>query len=445
MPRLLTCLAAIILALLMLPTAGWTDSTGTAGEQALVFLQQLRDGKFTEAVSTFDSTMASQLSAAQLERLWISIPQQVGELRNIGTPHTIDQPPYTLVTTRLDFELTSLNAQMTYRANGEVAGLFFVAAEDKSESVDPAYVDRSLFTESEITFGEAEWELPGTLSLPNTPGPLPTVILVHGSGPNDRDETIGPNKPFRDIACGLASRGIAALRYDKRTRVYGEKFILNPGYTVREEVMEDVLAAVDYLKEHGQVDPGRIYMLGHSLGAMLAPRIAAECPDLAGIVVVAGAARPLEDLILEQMTYIDSLSVAEGQPSQLDLADLQVRVARVRALSLDQHPPATDLPLDIPAPYWLDLRYYAPVDVAAQLELPMLIIQGARDYQVTIEDFGIWASTLEGRDNATLTLYPTLNHLMISGSGKSKPSEYTTPGHVDKQVIEDIAGWIQAH
>src|SRR5205085_5456531 len=163
----------------------------------------------------------------------------------------------------------------------------------------PSYVNPESFTEKQVKVGKGEWELPATLTIPKGDGPFPALVLVHGSGPHDRDETIGPNKPFRDLAEGLASRGVAVLRYDKRSLVspLGIR-------TVNEEVVEDAKAAIELLSAEPRIDRRRIIVLGHSLGGTLAPRIAAEDPRTAGIVILAGAARPFEDLLVEQLRYL---------------------------------------------------------------------------------------------------------------------------------------------
>ena len=150
----------------------------------------------------------------------------------------------------------------------------------------PPYVDSEAFTEREVTVGRGEWSLPGTLSVPLQGDLHPAVVLVHGSGPNDRDETIGANKPFKDLALGLASKGVAVLRYEKRTLEHGSKMAsLMEVLTPEEEVIEDALAAVSLLKETEGIDPDRIYVLGHSLGGTLAPRIAQGDPHIAGFGV----------------------------------------------------------------------------------------------------------------------------------------------------------------
>ncbi len=135
-------------------------------------------------------------------------------------------------------------------------------------------------------------------------GPFPAVVLVHGSGPNDRDETFGPNKTFKDLALGLGSRGVAVLRYDKRTKVYGAKVSkLNP-FTLKAETIDDALEAVALLRKEPGIDATAIFVLGHSLGGTAAPRIGAADSGIAGLIMLAGAVRPLEQSIVDQMQYL---------------------------------------------------------------------------------------------------------------------------------------------
>jgi uncharacterized protein len=270
----------------------------------------------------------------------------------------------------------------------------------------------------------------------------PAVILVHGSGPHDRDETIGPNKPFRDLSWGLASKGIAVLRYEKRTKQHGEKFASVKGLTVKEEVIDDVLAAVAMLRKTAGIDTKRIFVLGHSLGGTLVPRIGQVEPTIAGFIVLAGAVKSLEDAILEQTTYIFSLDGAISKEEQMQLDGIKELAAKVKALKTSDIDSSTDL-FGAPASYWLDLRGYDPPEVAKALKQPMLVMQGERDYQVTMDDFRRWQAALSSRGNVSFKSYPKLNHLFIEGNGKSTPAEYNASGHVAEMVINDIANWIK--
>ncbi len=294
--------------------------------------------------------------------------------------------------------------------------------------------------ERPVTIGERG--LPGIVTFPSGAARLPGVVLVHGSGAHDRDETIGPNKPFRDLAWGLAARGIAVLRYDKRSAVAPLSFLGTP-FTVREEVLDDAAAAIALLRTSPEVDSTRVVVLGHSLGGTLAPRVAQLAPGTAGIVIMAGATAPLTDMIIRQLHYLAAQSGADSVTASRRFAGIEGLVGRIRALA-PADSLSTVLLLGAPASYWLDLQRVNPVAVADSLGLPMLILHGGRDYQVTSAEAAGWRDALGGRPSVTFREYPQLNHLFMTGSGPSSPAEYGVPGHVSSDVINDIAGWLQA-
>ncbi|MGH9810826.1 MAG: alpha/beta hydrolase family protein, partial [Terriglobia bacterium] len=307
----------------------------------------------------------------------------------------------------------------------------------------PAYVKADAFREVEVTLNPGEWELPGTLTLPKGDGPFPAVVLVHGSGPQDRDEAIGPNQPFRDLAGGLASKGIAVLRYEKRTKHYAYKLTKrNIAITIKEEVIDDALAAVALLRTRKEIDAKQIYVLGHSLGGYLAPRIAEGDNKLAGLILLAGNSRPLTDLIVEQADYLMALPDTTNAHKAY-LEDLKKQVERIKDPKLGEGMLKSERILDAPVAYWLSLRAYDAPATAAKLKVPMLVLQGERDYQVSMKDFEGWKKALKGRDNVRFKSYPKLNHLFVEGEGKSQPREYGEPGHISGAVLDDIVAWIK--
>ena len=415
----------------------------TVADKAQAVVGQMAAGDFAAIEAQYDDKMKAALPPGRLAATWATLISQVGALQQQVSAREQDMGAVRVGIVTCQFERARLHVQVAFGADGRISGLSIRPIASSAPYTTPPYADPASFGETDMTVGSGEWALPATLTLPKGEGPFPIVILVHGSGPNDRDETVGGSKPFKDLAGGLASRGIAVLRYDKRTKVHGPRMAALKNITVREEVVDDVLAAVAAARANPKIDPKRLFVLGHSLGGMLIPRIGSADPALAGLIVMAGPARPLEDAIVEQTKY---LAMADGTISpdeQKQIDEMTKLQADVRALT-----PAdaeTDRKLfNTPASYWLDLRGYDPPSAAAKLNQPVLVIQGGRDYQVTPDEFARWKRALASKKNATFHLYPTLNHLFIAGEGKSLPAEYDRAGHVDGQVVDDIAKWIAA-
>ncbi len=407
------------------------------------FVNLLSKGDYVNAERNFDNTMAGALPQEKLRQTWEMLIGQVGPFKTQIGSRTQRVQQYDAVLVTCKFEKDTLDVKVVLNSSGQIAGLYFVPHTSKVKYVLPSYAKPGSYSEREVTIGGGEWALPGTLTLPVGKGPFPAVVLVHGSGPQDRDETIGPNRPFRDLAFGLASKGIAVLRYEKRTKEYGAKLLpIKDSLTVKEETIDDALVAVSLLRKTGGIDAKKVFVLGHSLGGMLIPRIGKLDPAIAGFIVMAGTSRPLEDVILEQTSYIFSLDPAKSEARKSQLELIKKQVARVKDPDLSVAIPSGDLPLNIPGKYWLDLRAYHPAELAQRETRPMLFLQGERDYQVTMEDFRVWEKSLSGRPNVVFKSYKKLNHLFISGQGRSTPDEYATAGHVDGSVVADIAQWI---
>ena len=410
--------------------------------QAKAFVKLLARGDFEAAAARFDPTMAQALPAPKLQAVWQSLVAKVGPLKAMGDARREAVPGYEIVLVRCEFERAPLLAKVVFDPKGRITGLWFLPAEPPAWQ-PPPYVKPDSFGETEVKVGPADGPLPGTLTMPRGQGPFPALVLVHGSGPNDRDETLGPNRPFRDLAWGLASRGIAVLRYDKRTKVHPERFAAGQGgFTVNEETVDDAVAAAALLRAAQVIAPKRVFVLGHSLGGMLVPRIAARNPGIAGFVILAGATRPIEDAILAQTTYILAADGSLSEADQRKIDELKAIAAQVKGLK----DPAARSPILLGAPpaYWLDLRGYDPAAAAAEVRRPMLVLQGGRDYQVTAkEDFAAWQRALAGRLDVTLRLYADLNHLFMRGEGPCTPAEYGVAGYVAEAVVADIADWIK--
>jgi alpha-beta hydrolase superfamily lysophospholipase len=436
-------LVVLAATLLQAPASAVPPPDATAHARAA--LSAIAAGEFGKVEADFTSQMLAALPPGRLAAIWASLQAQAGAYKSCGTESRVVKiSDKEMVITACAFERATIDVQFAFDTSGRISGLVFrPAAGAVSAYTPPAYANTSAYAESEKTIGSGDWALPGTLTLPAGAKSAAAVVLVHGSGPNDRDETIGANKPFKDLAAGLASRGIAVLRYDKRSRVHAARMAGLTDFTVQQVVIDDVLLAVKTLRSESGIDPARIFVVGHSLGGMLAPRIWIADPSIAGVIVLAGAARPLEDAIVAQSRYLAAADGTTSAEERQAIDDAEALAGRVRALQ-PEAAKSGQMIGGLPASYWLDLRSYDPTAAATNVKAPMLILQGGRDYQVTAEEFAKWKATLGGRRDVTFRGYPLLNHLFIAGAGPSLPAEYLVPGHVADDVVRDIADWIQA-
>lgn len=407
------------------------------------FMNYLSKEDLSKIPPMLDSITSKQLNSYQLEMISTQLTFQYGKFNEIKEYKYKPYQKYDMLEIKCDYDRAVLGYRFVFDSVRKIAGFIIISKTDKDFYKNPEYVDTTSFTERKFDFGVEGWRLPGVLTIPNGEGPFPVIVLVHGSGPNDRDETLGPNKPFRDIAWGLASRKIAVFRYDKRTLTHRNKLMqITDSITPFLETEQDALKAVDTLKTIPEIDINKIFVLGHSLGGTLLPRIAKADTSIYGMIVMAGSARPFEDIYYSQIKYILSLDSVLTKEEKEELKKIEKQVKLVKSKKLSVNTSSKDLPMNINALYWLDLRNYKPQEVAKKLNKPMLILQGHRDYQVTYEDFKLWEKALISKKNVELKSYPKLNHLFMEGQGVSTPNEYNIEGHVSELVIKAIAGWI---
>ncbi len=412
------------------------------------FMEAMKAEDFQAAAKDFDPTMLKVSGPDKLASFWPSFKAQVGALKAMPDSRYERLDAYDVILLTCEFEKAKLLARVVFDAKKKISGFGFVPYYPPAEYKPPAYADPKSFEEAEVTVESGDWKLPGTLTRPTGAGPFPALVLVHGSGPNDRNESLGPNRAFQDLAWGLAARGIVVLRYDKRTKVYAERYKSDPALvaslTVKEETIDDALAAARLLESEPKVDRRRVFILGHSLGGMLIPRIAlaARPLDLAGFVVMAGLTRPLDETIMQQMNYLLNLG-GPSEESRKKLREYQALLDKVKALK-ESDAGSKEVLLGAAPKYWLDMRGYDPPALAEEVHRPLLILQGGRDYQVTTQDFENWKKALSGRPDVTFKLYPKANHLFFEGQGLITPNEYQyIHGSVAEEVVNDIAAWIR--
>lgn len=297
------------------------------------------------------------------------------------------------------------------------------------------------FSEEKITIGEGDNKLNGILTLPKNVEKPPVVIMVQGTGASDMDETLGKenNKPFKDIAKGLAENGIASIRYNKR--FYQYPYLASSKVTIEEEVLNDVNFAIELAYKNKSINNEEIYILGHSLGGMLAPHIAKENEQVKGIISLAGSPRKLEDLILDQnKEIIDNMKDKTNDEKDSILNEVETEVNKIKELNSNDY---SKVIFGINSEYWISLNNINTPEIVRELNVPMLFLQGEEDFQVYKDiDFKEWKKILENNEMATFKLYPSLNHLFMKTNGKRDITEYDKKGNVDSRVILDMANWI---
>lgn len=288
-------------------------------------------------------------------------------------------------------------------------------------------------------------ELPGILTLPKGEGPFPAVILLQGSGPSDKDESIGSlMKPFRDIAEGLAGQGIAVYRFDKRSYAYRIQLAAKKDITLKDEYIEDAVNAVQLLAGQERIDPERIYVLGHSLGGNVIPAVARELEQAPvkahGFIMMAASPRPLDVLIREQYEYLYSLLPEITAEQQAEKDALFAELDRLQDLdSLTED----DKVAGVYSAYWKWLAAYDILEAANEITEPVLLLQGEEDYQATMEDFAIWKSAVGEKENWRMISYPGLTHVFVPGEKTEGSAVYAREGKVQGNVIADIASFIE--
>ena len=304
--------------------------------------------------------------------------------------------------------------------------------------------------EEKIVIGEnTKYPLNGLLTLPDdTAKPVPAVVFVHGSGASNMDEKVGKLAPFKDLAQGLARHGIASVRYDKRSFAHGFKMLRDKSLevTVKTETIDDAILATDLLKKNPRIDPERVFIIGHSMGGMLAPRIDAEGGNYAGLIIMAGSPRKLEEIILDQNE--DVLRSTKGFVNWI----VKKQVAKFAAMFdgmyelSDEEAKKRKMGGGTTLYYFKEMGEHPVSGYLLSTEKPILIMQGEKDFQATAEkDFAAYKQLLAGRSNVTFRLYENLSHAFVPsvyGDIMKAKQEYNVEQHISNEMIEDIASWI---
>lgn len=390
----------------------------------------------------FSESLKKSMQLTDLVQSWEEHTETSGEYVDMGQLNLSEKSKsYVVAEIKVTYTDAAIDIRMTFNQMNRLVGLH-ISSDDVASHPDG-------IIEEEIVVGEGtSFELGGTLSLPKKyQKKLPAVILVHGSGPSDRDESVYAYKPFQDLAWGLAEQGIAVLRYDKRTFVYGHELSVDEmkKFTVYEETVEDAILAGELLKSDHRIDSRKIYVIGHSLGGMLAPRIATEGDVFSGIISLAGSPRKLWEIIYDQnIRALEDVTDKKERKRQKQKIEQQFKKAQ-QIGKMTTEEALEETVFGIPAHYFKEMDKYDAEKLALDLTIPIFILQGEDDFQVDMQkDFKRWQEILREKDNVTFKSYPGLNHFFVNYDGPNKGTimEYNVPGSVDSSVISDIVDWI---
>ena len=306
-----------------------------------------------------------------------------------------------------------------------------------------------MITEKIVLGENTQYPLNGLLTLPsNAANPVPAVVFVHGSGSSNMDEKVGKLTPFKDLTIGLVNHGIASIRYDKRSFAHGRKMVRNKNtvITVKEETIDDAILAAELLRKDPRIDPNRIFILGHSMGAMLAPRIDAEGGNFKGLILMAGSPRKLEDIMIEQLE--EHVQSGKGFMRWIAKQQLSKIVPMFDGLYQRSNDETKKIKIGngVTLYYFKEMGEHDSSGYLASLEKPILIMQGKNDAQVKVEkDFSAYQMLLKNKTNVTFRLYENLNHAFVPSVYRDISKimkEYNIEQHIGEEVISDIANWI---
>ncbi len=424
----------------------------------------LQNGEEIKLHNVFTDAVATKLDTETIKKIWSQLESQYGKFNKIDSFASARLKDNLLVDCILNFEKGKLKYRLTFDKNNKIAGIFF-SPYSSSKKTGHKAEESTIFTEKKISFTNDGIKFPAMLCLPKQ-SIKAIVVFIHGSGPNDMDETIGPNKIFKQIAHELAKYGIGSLRYDKRTYLAQQgKIKVNFPLDLQHIIVYDAIAAVNYIAKIDSIKNLPIFIIGHSLGAFAAPLIAKQDTNVAGIILMAANSRPLEDIVVQQYKYIYARG-GYSKAEKKEIKKMKQQAKNVKSLKKDlSKNKIKKLILVSDTNFWLSLNAYKPVETANKLQIPILNIHGSRDYQIPQKDFTNWIEKTNkeykvysrmlnttnekpinfSKKAVVFISYNSLNHLFMYGEGKSYPEEYNRQGNVSKLMISDMANWINLY
>lgn len=366
---------------------------------------------------------------------WKNLITEIGPNQGIKSKKNFTKNKNKKVSIETKHKKYNLKTTFTYTKEGK--------ATDVKQKIEPLKVKpqkSDKWNESPIKVGYNEKKLNGMITLPKNEKNPPVAILLQGSGQNNMDSVIGKNnnRPIADIAHGLAKRGIASIRYDKRSYTY-PKDVTN----IQEEYLYDAKSAVKIAGKDKRLNNRKIYLIGHSQGGSIGPKIIEENPEIKAFVSMSGTLAPLENKVLSQTKMrLSQDKTHSKKEKKKELKKTEAEVAKIKEINASNN---NDQLLGYPISYWSSLNKIDNIETVKNINVPMFITRGTSDFQVSSNDYNLWKKTIGDRENVKFKSYPGLNHIYTKGGSSNKfdGSIYNKPAQVSSEVIKDISNWIK--
>lgn len=430
----------------VLVLAGWItqplqaaslDAEQHASELALKFVGHVAAAQSTQVELVTSAQLRAKLPAPQLLAIWQGLTQRYGQFASCKTARHTSQPP--LISIELDciFQSHVVPVHITVQDDA-VAGIFL--GQPRPLAALSAASERS------VSFGQSGWLLPATIRLPDDGKPVATAVMLHGSGPQDRDGRVGQTTIFRDLAEQLARNGIATFRYEKRTRQHALKLSAQGDVTLEEEVIDDALSALRTVATRPELASTCTILLGHSLGAYLAPHVfeTDRQQSIKAMVLLAPPARPVAQVALEQIEYL----LTDSEQSSGAVAVLDAERQRLRkwlANSSSDTITDADMPRTFGPSAWRFFKGYDPIAVWGKHRPPVLALFAEKDYQVTQADQQAWQSAANGQPQLQVKVIKGASHVFTPSVGNPTPRQYDIPAQVVPAVSETINRFVKQY
>ena len=420
----------------------WVKGFSQKEKDVNTFFKFLEEKNYSKAHLMFESSIILQFPEGKFIEAWEITLASLGELKQYKYKCIETNQKNSVYYYDVIFSNSSVIFKVISNEENNIIG-FFVTQDSPctSKYVLPKYTNTKAYSEKDTILKNNNLNIKSKIIIPKVTVSKIVCIILSGSGPQDIDSSIRANKPLKDLAVGLGSKGISSIRFDKRETNFS---LDKDSITIDDEYKNNILSIISYLKTDRVFHEYKIFLIGHSLGGMITPRIANEVENIDGAILMAANFRPLEDLILEQTKYLLSIDSTTSTVDKNNcLEKLEVKLDYLKdSLSLNLNP--TKLPLNIPASYWLSLKKYNLSNIINRkgIKKPMLVLWGEKDYLVRERDFNLYKNYFQNEKNKFIS-YPELNHIFIKSDNSMSPQEYSNFGNIPEYVIDDIIMWLK--